>query len=69
MEPTNSQFPMSHVKVVPANPKHRGKKVDSYKETDEQRHTFENNKSAVVAADNKYWIPDTIHINSNPTKH
>ena len=68
MEPTNSQFPISHVKMVPANPRRVGKKVDSYGETDEERHTFDNNKDAVVQADNNYWIPDTIKVNTDPTK-
>jgi len=68
MERTEDQFPISHVKMVPANPRRVGKKVDSYKETDEERHTFDNNKDAVVQADNNYWIPDTIKVNTDPTK-
>jgi hypothetical protein len=37
MEPTNPQFPMSHVKLRHPAPSERGKKFDSNWQTDEER--------------------------------
>lgn len=68
MEPNNSQFPMSHVKLRHPAPSERGKKLDSNWQTDEERTEDAKIGESLTKYENSigaHGFDESLKINSN----
>ncbi len=66
MEPTNPQFPISHVKVVPkssGSDNVRHMKRDAFGNTDDMRQSESKVKELYAEHSNKFDIKHTVKIN------